>query len=201
MNSDKKQWVRSEVFRSAEPMHDPRLKAARKRLAESKDQEDAIEGVREIVANFLGSEEIGPLQIDRRTATFQVFWSFGIDLEEYDLLRGLGRGRPSARYARGMPCGIPGLANARRGLQGTSFCSYQCCRPNHRDTCNPAVCCHRRPPSTGRTWNCSSFFPTKPPSLCLAQTAMQSQGTRDPGSAYERDYAQNSIQPFCPRNS
>ncbi len=76
--------------RSAEPMHDPRLKAARKRLAESKDQDDAIEGVREIVANFLGSEEMGLFKIDRRTATFHVFWSFGIDLEEYDLLRALG---------------------------------------------------------------------------------------------------------------
>jgi len=71
-------------------MNDPRLKAARKRLAESKDQEDAIEGVREIVANFLGSEEMGLFRVDRRTGTFQVFWSFGIDLEDYDLLRAMG---------------------------------------------------------------------------------------------------------------
>jgi hypothetical protein len=71
-------------------MNDPRLKAARKRLAESKDQEDAIEGVREIVANFLGSEEMGLFRVDRRTGTFQAFWSFGIDLEDYDLLRAMG---------------------------------------------------------------------------------------------------------------
>jgi hypothetical protein len=73
-----------------EAMNDVRLGAARKRLAESKDREDAIEGVREIVANFLGSEEMGLFRVDRRTATFHAFWSFGIDLEKYDLLRALG---------------------------------------------------------------------------------------------------------------
>ncbi len=71
-------------------MNDPRLAAARKRLAESRDQEDAIEGVREIVANFLGSEEMGLFKVDRGNGAFPVFWSFGIDLENYDLLRALG---------------------------------------------------------------------------------------------------------------
>jgi hypothetical protein len=75
---------------AAETMSDLRLRAARKRLAESSGQEDAIEGVREIVANFLGSEEMGLFRVDRKTTTFEVFWSFGIDLEEYDLLRAMG---------------------------------------------------------------------------------------------------------------
>jgi GAF domain-containing protein len=74
----------------ADPTIDLRLEAARKRLAESRDQEDAIDGLREIAANFLGSEEIGLFRVDHRTATFQAFWSFGIDLEDYDLLRALG---------------------------------------------------------------------------------------------------------------
>jgi hypothetical protein len=71
-------------------MDDLRLGAARKRLAESRDQDDAIEGLREIIANFLGSEEIGLFRVDRRTASLRVFWSFGIDPEKYDLLRALG---------------------------------------------------------------------------------------------------------------
>jgi len=71
-------------------MNDLRLEAARKRLSESRSQEDAIEGLREIVANFLGSEEIGLFKVERRTATFQIYWSFGIDVENYDLLRALG---------------------------------------------------------------------------------------------------------------
>jgi len=75
---------------AADLTKDLRLGAARERLVESRDQEDAIDGLREIVANFLGSEEIGLFRVDRSTSTFQVFWSFGIDLERYDLLRALG---------------------------------------------------------------------------------------------------------------
>jgi hypothetical protein len=75
---------------AADPMNDLRLDAARKRLAESTGPEDAIDGLREIAATFLGSEEIGLFKVDCRPATFQVFWSFGIDLEKYDLLRALG---------------------------------------------------------------------------------------------------------------
>jgi hypothetical protein len=71
-------------------MNDLRLEAARKRLVESSGQEDALEGLREIVANFLGSEEMGLFKVDRRNATFRVFWSFGIDAENYDLARALG---------------------------------------------------------------------------------------------------------------
>jgi len=71
-------------------MSDVRLGAARKRLAESRGQEDAIDGLREIVANFLGSEELGLFRVDHGTTTFPVFWSFGIDLDEYDLPSALG---------------------------------------------------------------------------------------------------------------
>jgi GAF domain-containing protein len=67
-----------------------RLGAARKRLAESTGQEDAIDGLREIVATFLGSEELGLFRVDRSTSNFQAFWSFGIDLKEYDLVTALG---------------------------------------------------------------------------------------------------------------
>jgi hypothetical protein len=74
----------------SDSMNDLRLEAARKRLAESRGQEDAIDGLREIVANFLGSEELGLFRVDRGTTNFHVFWSFGIDLEEYDLLQALG---------------------------------------------------------------------------------------------------------------
>jgi len=70
--------------------NDARLRAARKRLAESRDQEDAIDGLREIVATLLGSEEIGLFRIDGDKARFQVMGSFGIDAEDYDLRKMLG---------------------------------------------------------------------------------------------------------------
>jgi GAF domain-containing protein len=76
--------------RAVESTHDVRLETARRRLAESRDEADAIEGLREIVANLLGSEEIGLFRVDHASGTFQVCWSFGIDLENYDLMRALG---------------------------------------------------------------------------------------------------------------
>ncbi|MGA8492421.1 MAG: GAF domain-containing protein [Terriglobales bacterium] len=88
MDGDKN--IAGQTKSSAAGMNDLRLEAARKRLSESRSQEDAIEGLREIVANFLGSEEIGLFRVERRTATFQIHWSFGIDSENYDLLRALG---------------------------------------------------------------------------------------------------------------
>ena len=75
---------------TSDPLNDMRLGAARKRLAESRNEEDAIEGLREIVANLLGCEEIGLFRVDRTTATVQLRWSFGVDLENYDLLQVLG---------------------------------------------------------------------------------------------------------------
>ncbi|MGD0515452.1 MAG: hypothetical protein ABSA29_19285 [Terriglobales bacterium] len=88
MNGDK--HIASGTKSSGAGMNDLRLEAARKRLSESRNQEDAIEALREIVANFLGSEEIGLFKVERRTATFETYWSFGIDAENYDVLRALG---------------------------------------------------------------------------------------------------------------
>lgn len=74
-------------------MNDPRLTAARKRLAECSGQTDAIEAVREIVSNFLGSEEMA--LFDLRSSEARTLWSFGTDSEQSSVLdaltqRGLG---------------------------------------------------------------------------------------------------------------
>jgi GAF domain-containing protein len=89
MNCDKNNSSKMNLS-GTDSLYDPRLAAARRRLAESRDEEDAIEGLREIVANLLGSEEIGLFRADRTTGIFQVCWSFGIDLEHYDLMQALG---------------------------------------------------------------------------------------------------------------
>jgi len=67
-------------------MNDLRLAAARKRLAECSGKTDAIEALREIVSNFLGSEEMALFQADCRTADFRTLWSFGIDAKKCNLL-------------------------------------------------------------------------------------------------------------------
>jgi hypothetical protein len=82
--------VRRAKLSGADAINDLRLEAARKRLAESRDQEDAIEGLREIVANFLGSEEFGLFTVDRAYGVFRSAWSFGIELDHYDLMLALG---------------------------------------------------------------------------------------------------------------
>jgi hypothetical protein len=84
---------------SAEPlgadvMNDLRLTAARKRLAECSGQTDAIEAVREIVSNFLGSEEMA--LFDFRSSEGRTLWSFGTVAEHSSVLdslskKGLGR--------------------------------------------------------------------------------------------------------------
>jgi GAF domain-containing protein len=85
-----KQATGAKVAMAADPMNELRLAAARKRLAESLDEEDAIEGLREIVANLLGCEEIGLFKVDLDGKTFSVCWSFGADLKNYDLPNALG---------------------------------------------------------------------------------------------------------------
>ncbi|HSZ62041.1 MAG TPA: hypothetical protein VK828_09590 [Terriglobales bacterium] len=85
MNEDKGTAAGAKLS-GADAMNDARLRAARKRLEESRDQEDAIEGLREIAATFLGSEEIGLFRVDGDAASFEVIGSFGIDPGEYNLL-------------------------------------------------------------------------------------------------------------------
>jgi GAF domain-containing protein len=90
MSFDRKNASAAKPAPAIDPMNDLRLAAARKRLAESRDKEDAIEGLREIVANLLGCEEIGLFKVDGAKKVVSVCWSFGADLENYDLLKALG---------------------------------------------------------------------------------------------------------------
>lgn len=67
-------------------MNDLRLKTARRRLAECTGRSEAIEAVREIVSNFLGSEEMVLFQADCGNADFRTMWSFGIEPDKCNLL-------------------------------------------------------------------------------------------------------------------
>jgi GAF domain-containing protein len=65
---------------------DPKLEAARIRLQASFEEGDALESVREIVANLLGSEEMGLYRVDNKKAVLWLYWSFGIDPEKFSML-------------------------------------------------------------------------------------------------------------------
>ena len=72
-------------------MNDLRLGAARQRLAECSGQCEAIEAVREIVSNFLGSEEMALFHANCEDAEFRTLWSFGIPPEKCNLLWALNK--------------------------------------------------------------------------------------------------------------
>jgi hypothetical protein len=60
----------------------------RKRLRESVGPSDALEGIREIVSNLLGSEEMALFQVDRKSSALPLVWSFGINPKEHQWLNG-----------------------------------------------------------------------------------------------------------------
>jgi len=94
-------------------MSDMRLGAARKRLSECSCQAEAFEAVREIVSNFLGSEEMALFQADCRNADFRTLWAFGVDPEKCNLLWTLSE-KGLERILRG-DCHVEGFADARNG--------------------------------------------------------------------------------------
>lgn len=68
------------------PDEDLHLEVAQRRLRESSSQSDALQAIREIVTNFLGSEEIAIFEVRAREAILPLFWSFGLDLSRHGTL-------------------------------------------------------------------------------------------------------------------
>jgi hypothetical protein len=96
-------------------MNDLRLRTARRRLAECTDQSEAIEAVREIVSNFLGSEEMVLFHADCKNAGFRTLWSFGIEPEKCNLLWALNE-QGLERVLRG-ECHVEAGADADNGAK------------------------------------------------------------------------------------
>jgi hypothetical protein len=69
---------------AARANEDPRQDAARTRLRESRDRADAIEGMREVVTNLLGCEEVGLYAVEQGKSS--LLWSFGIDRQKHATL-------------------------------------------------------------------------------------------------------------------
>ena len=68
-----------------EEVQDARVEAAQIRLRESVDQADALEAIREIVANLLGSEEMLVFGVDQTQGLWWVLWSFGVELADQSM--------------------------------------------------------------------------------------------------------------------
>jgi len=64
--------------------------AARMRLQKAVDQADALDAIREIAANLIGTEEIAVFKLDQRRSELWLYWSFGVDPNRHSVLD-LGR--------------------------------------------------------------------------------------------------------------
>jgi hypothetical protein len=60
--------------------------AARMRLQNAIDQADALDAIREIAGNLIGTEEVAVFKIDKKRAELWLYWSFGIDPNKHSVL-------------------------------------------------------------------------------------------------------------------
>ena len=71
-------------------MHDvgdrARIFAARMRLQSALDQADALDGIREIAGNLIGTEEIAVFKVDTKRVKLWLYWSFGVDPNKHSVL-------------------------------------------------------------------------------------------------------------------
>ena len=84
MNTSSDEVGRNE--QNAAPECRAEVQVARLRLRSSLSPDDALEAVREIGANLLGSEEVAVFKVDRRNAVLWLHWSCGVDTARYSIL-------------------------------------------------------------------------------------------------------------------
>lgn len=60
--------------------------AARMRLQNTIDQADALDAIREIAGNLIGTEQVAVFKVDKRRSELWLYWSFGIDPNKHVLL-------------------------------------------------------------------------------------------------------------------
>src|SRR6202165_935866 len=60
--------------------------AARMRLQNALDQADALDAIREIAGNLIGSEEVAVFKVDKKRSELWLYWSFGVDPNQHVVL-------------------------------------------------------------------------------------------------------------------
>ena len=63
-----------------------KIYAARIRLQHVVDQADGLDAIREIAANLIGCEQLAVYKVDHSAAALWLYWSFGIDPNQYAVL-------------------------------------------------------------------------------------------------------------------
>jgi hypothetical protein len=60
--------------------------AARMRLQNALDQADALDAIREIAGNLIGTEEVAVFKVDKKRSELWLYWSFGVDPNKHSVL-------------------------------------------------------------------------------------------------------------------
>ena len=60
--------------------------AARVRLQNALDQADALDAIRDIAGNLIGTEEVAVFKVDKKRSELWLYWSFGVDPNKHAVL-------------------------------------------------------------------------------------------------------------------
>lgn len=60
--------------------------AARMRLQHAIDQADALDAIREIAGNLIGTEQVAVFKVDKRRSELWLYWAFGVDPNKHSVL-------------------------------------------------------------------------------------------------------------------
>lgn len=63
-----------------------KIYAARMRLQNAVDQADALDAIREIAGNLIGTEELAVFKVDKKRSELWLYWSFGVDPNKHSVL-------------------------------------------------------------------------------------------------------------------
>lgn len=66
--------------------HKAKVHAARMRLQQTHDQADALDAIREIAGNLIGTEQVAVFNADKERQELWLYWSFGIDPNKHCVL-------------------------------------------------------------------------------------------------------------------
>ena len=74
--------------------------AARMRLQNAIDQADALDAIREIAGNLIGTEEVAVFKVDKKRSELWLYWSFGVDPNKHSVLEVRPRAQAEAGAQR-----------------------------------------------------------------------------------------------------
>lgn len=73
-------------LRVADIGNQAKVYAARMRLQNAADQADALDGIREIAGNLIGTEQVAVFKVDKKRSELWLYWSFGVDPNKHAVL-------------------------------------------------------------------------------------------------------------------